>query len=346
MMKLYKPREFSQDDVDLLEELIFSQRLFPIKKTTQSIRFLLSLEPDALADAFTLFFKSGEEFLSLVLKPSSGSNFSKLLLQYGGEENIPHDFLLALRAFLSRQIIDALEEFFQIPLSLIEEKEAKTDPRKKIYFQIIDEHSELQFQGAIEIPSSLFPKLITAARSLPRVERGDLASFTFQGEVLLGHTSISITELKKLLPGDLIFFHEPSAFAHGEGFFCFSHGEKIPLQLQSKQLEALIQPFKEVLLVDFLPAPLPERKEKIDPSAEELASPVEEIELTFSAGTLSLSMEEINQLVKTKKLSQLPLQKNPMKLLVQRTLVGTGSLVEIHGQHALFLTQLNLKNEC
>jgi flagellar motor switch/type III secretory pathway protein FliN len=342
----YKPLELSRYDVEVLEELIFSKRLFPLAASSQKMRFVLPPESNDQEFDFFLSLKTGQHPMQVALKPTNESDFIKCLSEFGGKEAIPKDFLTAVTAFCSRKIIHTIETFLQLPVSLVEKapSDDAASEAEKIYFEIINDHAAVEVQGEIKIPLLLLQKILSMAIQLPRVERSDLAGFSFQGELVIGTATLSPAKLSKLMPGDLVFFEEPSACSNGEGFFYFNKGQKVSLSLDVKQLQSLIHPLKKVALSGFVPSDISTVEEKISASEQELASleTLVKIELALSAGTLSLSMDEVMHLAQTKKLSHAPNVSGPIKMLAQGTFIGTGELVELHGQHAIFITQLNL----
>ncbi|MFZ4115106.1 MAG: hypothetical protein ACOYK6_00105 [Chthoniobacterales bacterium] len=345
-MKPYKPLELSRCDVEVLEELIFSKRLFSLAEASQKMRFVLPPESSSQEFDFFLSLKTGEYPIHLALKPTSESDFIKCLSEFGGKEAIPKDFLTAVTAFCSRKIVHAIETFLQLPVSLTEEtpSDDTASEAKKIYFEVINDHSAVEIQGEIKLPLLLLQKILSMALQLPRAERSDLAGFFFQGELVVGTATLSPKQLSKLMPGDLVFFQEPSACSNGKSFFYFNKGQRVDFLLDVKQIQSLIHPLEKVALSGFVPSNISAVEEKMNVSEQELASleTLVKIELAFSAGTVSLSMDEVIHLAHTKKLPHVPHLSGPIKMLAQGTFIGTGELVELHGQHAIFITQLNL----
>ena len=350
-MTAYKPRELSQRDVEVLEELIFSKRLFPLsqKESSEKIRFVLPAASAIEAPEFFLSLKADQQKIHLAFKPTTESSFTQSLSTFGGKEAIPKDFLTAVIAFCSQKIITALEVFLQTPIALDEEtgKESETAEEKKICFEIINRNAVVEIQGEINLPLVLLKKILSMAATFPKTERADLGNCSLQGELLIGTAKIPPLQWSKLMPGDLIFFEEPSACLTGDCFFQLNNGPRISLFVETKQLQSLILPLEQVASSGFAPPPLSEEEKNQSEQEQELASleKIVTIELTFSVGTLSLTLDEITHLAKTNKLAH-PLNLNrPLKILAQGQSIGVGELIELHGQHALFITQLTLKNE-
>lgn len=347
MTTTYKPLVLSQWDAKVLEEFIFSKRAFPFSKKNPSrkIRFVLPPASSQASAGFSFLLNAGEQHVHVALEPTTESHFIKSLSAFGGAEAVPKDFLNAVVGYCSREIIDSLEFFLQVPLSLSEQAAATNNAveQKTIHCEVLNEQDEIELQGAITFPLPLLEKMIAKAAALPRAERSDLGACTFPGELLVGIISLSLAQWEKLKPGDLLFFKEPSACVTGEGFFYFKNGQKLAAALDAKQLQGLVQPFKKVALADFVPEKLilPASAAGLEKKAECVSlSECDAIELALSACTLSLTLDEMASLAKTKKLTHPPLLVPSIKILIQGKQVGAGELVEIHGQHAIFVNQL------
>ena len=161
---------------------------------------------------------------------------------------------------------------------------------------------------------------------------------------MIGKAQLLPSQLSALMPGDLVFFEEPSACVTGKGFFYFQHGQRLPLALDATQFQSLIQSFKDVAVSGFVPPEVSDLEKKRDDQEQELASlqKLVNMELFFSIGTLSLMLNQLEQLAKTNETPPIQNASSLMKIYAQGTLIGAGELVEIHGQHAAFITQLNL----
>ncbi|MCF7728895.1 MAG: hypothetical protein K9M81_00855 [Chthoniobacterales bacterium] len=351
MIKIpFKPPEFSHCDVEVLEKLIFSKRLFPLSKeeSSQKLRFVLPPTKSNQSVDFSLALKADHYQINLALKPTSESDFIKCLSEFGGKEKIPKDFLNAVVAFCSQKIIRILEDFFQIPISLeaSQENQPATQEEKKLCFEIISEDSLVDLEGEIEIPLDLLKKLLVLAEQTPCETRSDLYQFPFQGEIVIGTTKISPLQLSKLSLGDLIFFEEPSACTTGEGFIYFSNNQRLPILLDTKKLNPLIYPLEKVANSPFIPKGISDLEKETGIPETELDSLEKhvKIELAFSVGSYSLTMDEITHSTKIKKSPAVTQVTHPLKIFIQGTSIGAGELIELHGQHAIFITQLKLSS--
>lgn len=344
MMTPYKPLELSQCDVAVLEELIFSKRLFSLSKenSSEKIRFVAPPVSTDAAAGFSLSLKADQQKIHLTLKPTLESSFTKCLSGFGGVEAIPKEFLTAVTAYCSRKIINSLETFLQVPIFLNEEAENNSDvpEEKTIYFEIINNNAVVEVQGQIKLSLLLLKKLLSMAAQIPQAERSDLNDCALQGEFLIGAAKVPWSQWSNLRPGDLVFFEEPSACSTGEGFFHLKNGQKISLSFDIKELQPLIRPLEQVAFSAPADSSLVVKNQNTQ--EQELASleKLVTMELTFSASTLSLTLDEITDLFKTKKLTHSPNLNHPLKILAQGKPVGAGELIELHGQHAIFITQL------
>jgi flagellar motor switch/type III secretory pathway protein FliN len=351
MIKIpFKPPEFSHCDVEILEKLIFSKRLFSLSKeeSSQKLRFVLPPTTSNQSIDFSLALKADHYRINLALKPTNESDFIKCLSEFGGKEKIPEDFLTAVVAFCSQKIIRILEYFFQTPISLeaSQENRPATKEEKKLYFEIISEDSLVDLEGEIEIPLDLLKKLLVHAEQTPCETRSDLHQFPFQGEIIIGTTKISPLQFSKLSLGDLIFFEEPSACTTGEGFIYFSNNQRLPILLDTKKLNSLIYSLEKVTNSPFIPKEISDLDKETDVPETGLDSleKLLKIELAFSVGSHSLTMDEMIHSTKIKKTPAIMQITHPLKIFIQGVSIGAGELMELHGQHAIFITQLKLSS--
>jgi hypothetical protein len=352
MIKIpYRPLEFSQSDVAVYEELIFSKRFFPLSKKdfSQRLRFVLPAVNSNESFDFHLPLEIDHHHIDLALKPTIESNITKSLSQFGGKESIPKDFLDAVIAFCSQKILQLVESFFQLPVSLrkAEEKEDGDDAvegEQNLCFEVLNKDSLVEIYGAIKLPSVLLEKLLAMASTLPRAIRSDLNQFPFQGEIVIGTTQVSPLQFNKLTLGDLVFFEEPSALVTGEVFFHFGNNQRLPISLGEKKLNSLIRPLEKIVISPLIPKETPELEKKENVQEDELASLEKRVnrELSFSAGRLFLTKDEITHGAKLLKIPDTTTVSNPLKIYAHGACIGAGELVELHGQHAVFITQLNL----
>ena len=115
----------------------------------------------------------------------------------------------------------------------------------------------------------------------------------------------------------------------------------MPLDVDQTQLESLVIPLTEVAPSGFTPATLSGEKNKQQQEKKEaIAEPSVSVELAFSVGTISLSIDEIIKLEAAASLDNPINVSRPLKILAQGEMVGAGELVKINDQYALFVTQL------
>jgi flagellar motor switch/type III secretory pathway protein FliN len=349
MVTLYKPLALSQCEVEVLNELIFSKRVFSLSENDpdQKLRFVLPPTINNESFDFVLSLKTNHHHIDVSFHATSESKLMKCFLEFGGAEAIPKEFLTGVTAYCSQKIIALLEKFFEVPLLLesFKKNEIKElEDKQTLYFEIIRNDSTVELMGEIKLPLFLLKKILSLVAPLPYEVRSDLDQFPFEGDIIIGTVKLSQAQLSKLKPGDLIFFEEPSACVTGKIFLYFQDEQYLPLSLDPKELQPLIHNFKDVALSEFLPSESSDLEKQESEAKQELASleKLVTIELAFSLGKLSLTIEQIAQLAKIKTYSPIENVSSSMKIYAQGTLIGVGELVEIHGQHAAFLTQLNL----
>ena len=120
MVTLYKPLSLSKCEVQVLNELIFSKRIFALSDSDsdQKLRFVLPPSVNNESFDFFLSLKTNHHHIDLSFHATSESKFMKCFLEFGGAEAIPKDFLTGVTAYCSQTIIALLEIFFEVPLSL------------------------------------------------------------------------------------------------------------------------------------------------------------------------------------------------------------------------------------
>lgn len=388
----YQPHQFSESDVELLQELILSKRIFALSKaSSQKIRFLkkISLAKEGLSLSIPLTI-NGEK-IDLALQATPDSSLAHQLLELGSVENIPQEFVTALNAFCSKEIINAFALFLQTPVALWKEGDSATIPAKKyeLFFEIFQGDNNVEAQGSITLSPFLLTKLLELAATVPAAQEFHFNTVTLTGEIVVGSASLTPADWSKLTVGALIFLKEPISLVTGEANFFFGSSKKIPMLLELKQVASLVTPLakfsfdssafsqqkqakeeqlshsKSLVNIGVLaeaaagdegqgasacrPAVYKEILEDASTKATlPFASAVglwkKSIELNVSAGSLALTLEEISLLVKNKKIEKAPTLLRPLKILAQGNHIGTGELVSIHDQHALFVTQLVTTN--
>ena len=252
-----------------------------------------------------------------------------------------------MRAFCSREIITSLENCLQLPISLWDENNSQEvfAEGKNLDFEIIHGDSRVDARGKIMLPAPLLKHIVSFASQLPPVQNSRLAKCSLDGELMMGRAQLSLSDWQNLTPGALVFLEAPCALASGEGHFLLKKSKKIPLSLDLKQLQTLLLPLAKASSAGFTPAdPLP-LEAKDNSNSEKnltLGEKALTIELAFSVGPITLTIDEVLQLSKTQTLPHPVKFSRPLKILAQGEFVGTGELVEIHGQHAIFITQLGI----
>ena len=345
MMTPYKPREISQSDVDILHELIISKRSFGISKNNPSLKLrFFRAAPQAIGvTAFSFSLNINQQRADLMLEPGLDSSLAHRFQELGGVDSFPKEFRSSLMALCSREIIHSLEILLQFPVTLWEESksEAIDAKRKDLYFEVVSDKAAVEARGKITLSPSLIEKIIFLASSLPCMEVPIFSQTLLDGELVIASARLSTKQWHHLTAGALLFFDEGSAMVTGKGSFLLKHGKAMPLDFDQHQLQPLVIPLTEVVPAGFTPAPLSgeknkQQQEKKEASAEASMS----MELAFSVGAISLSIDEIIKLEAAASLDHPINISRPLKILAQGEIVGTGELVKINHQYALFVTQL------
>ena len=347
MITAYKPLALSQCDVDLRSTFIFPKRLFTLseKDSSQKICFVSSTTQQPKENFFVLPLKIDQQKIDLTLDPALESPLIKRLSEFGGLDAIPEEFRTAMRAYCSQEIINTLETIFQLPISLWEENPPQETPvldGKVIQFEVLNDDSQVDTRGSMTLPPSLLKNFVSFGAQFPLQQEPQLTSYPLDGEFIIGSAQLSSSQWNSLTSGALVFLKEPSALTSGDAHLMLEKSEKIPLSFDLKLLEPLILPLAKAASSGFTPEPLVEEK-----GHSSSKSPLKDtenpgmIELAFSAGTISLTIDEILHLTETKTLPRPVKIFRPLSILVQGEAIGAGELVELHGQHAIFITQLN-----
>ena len=354
----YKPREVSKIDATIFRELIFSKRslaVFP-KDPSKKIRFFEASSPSAIEKSISFALQVGQQKVDLSLELKPESLLVQRLNEVGGIESLPEEFRVALMTFAGREVMDVLEHLFQLPVMVwdaAEEKEEKME-KKDLYFEILDSNEICEARARITLSMPLLERVLAVAKEAPMLKESALSGELLQGEIFIGSAILSPEDWKSLVPGDLILIQEPSALATGQGRCLIKKSGIIPMVLKADHFKSLLLPLEKVPLL------LPRNPSEGAPPSHEAGVVSEKLlaststadlncreavtgiplELNFSAGLLSLTIEETLQLIKTKSIEK-PLQvSSPLKILIQERVVGAGDLVEINGRYALVVTQI------
>lgn len=345
MMASYKPHQLSRFDAAVLQELILSKRIFSLSSapSSQKIRFLREGAFPQNSFSFPIALNVNKERVDLRLQPMAGSSLMQRLSDLGGIEALPNEFAEALRAFCSKEIITAFANFFQSSATLWKEGDATETPTKELFFEINKANATVEVQGSIKLPFSLLEKLLSLATAIPVAPSRHFNTASLRGEIIIGSASLLLTDWEKLTPGALVFLQGPSAITTGEAFFYAEKDQKIPILIEKQHIKSLLRPLTKLSFAPFVPADSLE-KALANPHEKksELPQQVMPMELSFSAGAISLTLEEILLLSKNKKSPQPVVLSQPLTMLAQGRAIGLGELVSIGDQYAVFITQLTL----
>lgn len=347
MLTPYKPLELAQSDVDILDELILSKRSFGLSKSKPSLKVEF-IRPSSKRDhfSFTCSLNINQQQVDLALEPAVSSFLAKRFKELGGLESLPAEFHDSLIALSSKEVIDALEALFQVPVALWESghnRETELE-KKSLFFKVLNDQSAVEAYGKITLSLELIEKIISLAAQLPTKEITLLSGCVLKGEICIGHTTIASDSWQHLSAGAFLFLDEPSALMTGQGNFLLKHGEEMTINIDQEKLQALIVPLQEVSssgVSSFIASP-EEDQQKEEEKRFIQENSLETSDLVFSVGTLSLSIEEIINLATTPMLDYSIDFMRPVKILVQGEKIGAGEIVEINGRYALFITQLSL----
>ncbi len=337
----YKPREVSKIDATIFKELIFSKRslaVFP-KDPSKKIRFFEGNTSNVIEKRFSFSLQVGQQKVDLSIEFKPGTPLAKRLEEVGGLEALPEEFRVALMTFVTQEIIDSLEHLFQLPITGWDgtKKEEEVSERKNLYFEILDAGGHPEARASMTVSISLLERVLEIAQKVPTLKNVSLTGEYLEGEVFIGGALVPLEDWNKLKPGDLILIQEPSALTTGKARCLIKKSETIPMMVDPNLFKTLVVSMEKIFPMGLKPvSPLPELQEE-QKNSTLISIP---LELNFSAGLVSLTIEETLQLIKTKSLKK-PLQlSRPLKIFIQEEIVGTGELVEINGCHALAVTQL------
>ena len=339
-MITYKPLEISQADVDIFNELILSKRLLggvphhPDKK----LRFFQ--ETDIAASSFVFSLNIDQEKMDIYIEPGLKSSLTQRLKDVGGIESVPEEFKNSIMAFCSREIIDILEYCLKLPITLwnSSQNSENSGEKKNLYFEVLGANSVSEARGKMSLSLPLLKRILSFASQFPIKERANFSQHLFDGNLIIGSTTLTLDDWNKLAPGDLIFLSEPSALSSGEGKFSIKKNITLPVLFDPKQFKPLVLTLEEMFPTGFKTNP-PSLLEPttILPEADKAFS----LEITFSAGKVSLTLDEIIYLSNSKEIKN-PIQVvRPLEILVQEELLGMGELVNISDHYAIVITQLN-----
>jgi len=337
----YKPREISKIDAAIFRELIFSKRalaIFP-KDPDKKISFFEASSSDGIDKKFSFSLQVGQQKVDLSIELKPGTPLAKRLEEVGGLESLPEEFRVALMTFVAREIIDVLEQLFQLPVTMSNtpNTQEEASEKKELYFEVLDSQSTCEARASIILSVPLLERVLTLAQETPMVTSHSLTGKILEGEVFIGSATVSLEDCFRLRPGDLIVIQEPSAITTGQGRCWIKKSGIIPITVKPDFFKPLVRPLGNFFPPDVKPAraAIEEEEEEKNRSSSSI-----QLELNFSAGLTSLTIEETLQLMKTKVLEK-PFQLlKPLKIFIEEQVFGTGELVEINGRYALAITQL------
>ncbi|MBX9577263.1 MAG: hypothetical protein K2W97_02165 [Chthoniobacterales bacterium] len=342
----YKPREISKIDDAIFRELIFSKRslaVFP-KDPSKKIFFFEASSPAVIEKSISFALQVGQQKVDLSLELKPETPLVRRIEEVGGIESLPEEFRVALMTFAGREVMDALEHLFQLPVMVwdpAKEKEEEVE-KKDLYFEILDSNASCEARARITLSVPLLERVLAVAKEAPMLKESALSGELLQGEVLIGSAILSPEDWKSLVPGDLIIIQEPSALATGQGRCLIKKSGVTPMVLKADQFQSLLLPLEKVpLLSPRDPSKGGDPSLEIEEKNGSLPTSIPiTLELNFSAGSLSLTIEEALQLIKTKSIEKPPQVSRPLKIFIQERVVGAGDLVMIGGRYALVITQL------
>lgn len=337
----YKPREVSKIDATIFRELIFSKRslaVFP-KDPSKKIHFFEASSPSVIEKSISFALQIGQQKVDLAIELKPETPLVKRLEEVGGIESLPEEFRVALMTFAGREVMDALEHLFQLPVMVwdpAKEKEEEVE-KKDLYFEILGADAICEARARITLSMPLLERVLAVAKEAPMLKASAFSGELLQGEVFIGSAILSPEDWKSLVPGDLIIIQEPSALTTGQGRCLIKKSGVIPMMLKADLLKPLIFSLEKLFPAGMKPSP-PVTEQQGE--QENSSSPAIPLELNFSAGLLSLTIEEALQLIKTKSIEKPLHVSRPLKIYIQERVVGSGALVEINGRYAVVIMQL------
>jgi hypothetical protein len=366
---IYKPRELSKIEATIVKELFVTNRLFPIspKDPSKKIRFFEPASAVPIEQYFSFSLKVGQHKVDLSVELKPETPLMARLNEVGGLEFLPEEFRVALMTFASRKIIDAAAHLFQLPVTTWDATTEQEEgiEKRDLSFELLNVDAACEARGKMKLNVPLLERLLEAAKKIPILKKQSLSGELLQGEIVIGGAAVSPKDWKSVVPGDLILIQEPSALTTGEGRCLIKKSVALPIMLPIAILKPLLSPLKKTVpstekplsppsdhgthsditssapSVSPPPATLQKTSEhQCQSQPEDCLSSSLLLEVSFSAGLLSLTMEEVLELLKTRSVKKpLPLLKS-LKILIQQQPVGVGELVEISGRYAVVVIQL------
>lgn len=333
----YKPREISKIDADIFRELIFSKRL--LIAGPKKIHFFQPNSSHVIEKKFSFSLKVGQQKVDLDIELKPESPLVRRLDEVGGLESLPKEFEVALTTYASREIIEVLQHLFELPVAIWDtatETEEACE-KKELYFEILNEHAVCESRATIKISLSLIERILDVAKKIPMSRSRSVEGSIIQGEALIGSATMSLGDWKSLQPGDLIVIQEPSTLTTGEGRCLIKKSGIIPVMLKPDLFKSLILPLEKLFPAGLKPVSPVSKEEGKEEKSTDSSIP---LELNFSAGVLSLTIEEAIQLEKTKSIQKSFHVSRPLKIFIEEQTVGTGELVKINERYAIVVNEL------
>lgn len=342
----FKPREISKIDATIFRELIFSKRLLAIfpKDHAKKIRFFEANSSYGIDKKFSFSLQVGQQKVDLSIELKPGTPLFKRLEEVGGIESLPEEFRVGLMAFAGREIIEVLEQLFQLPVTIwnAANTQEESSEKKELYFEVLDPQGTCEARASIILSLALVERVLALAQETPMLRSLSLKGELLQGEVFIGSTTVSLEDWKRLRPRDLIVIQEPSALKEGQGKCLIKKSGVIPIAVKPDFFKPLLLPLENLpLVVQSHSCQGGDPSHEVEEKKRALSTSIPiTLELNFSAGLVSLTIQEALQLMKTKVLEKRFQLLKPLKIFIQEQVVGTGELVEINGLYALAITQL------
>ena len=371
----YKAPQISKIEATIFRELIFSKRalaIFP-NDPAKTIQFFDAASSPSIEEKFSFSLKVGEEKVDLSIELKPETSLAQRLNDVGGIDSLPEDFRVALMTFASREISSALEKLFQLPVIVWDNEKIEEAEKKDLFFKILNSDGSCEARARISLSLPLLDRVLAVAKEIPMIKENSLPGELLQAEVLIGSATLSYEDCKILTPGDLIIIEEPCALTRGEGRCLIKKSGLFPMVLKPEFLKSLVLPIEKMpVLLKAPPHENEDASQEVEVAKESEKSLVStadsltsstfnqpaatphvlkehlgsreatasiSLELNFSGGSLSLTIDEALALIKTKSLEK-PLQvSRPLKILIQEQTVGSGELVAINGRYAVMVTQ-------
>lgn len=337
----YKPRDILKIDAAIFRELILSKRalaIFP-KDSSKRIRFFESTSSGSIDKHISFLLKVGTQKVDLSIELKPETLLFKRIEEVGGVESLPEEFRTALITFAGKEIIDVLENLFQLPVAIWSSTDRQKEPAetKELFFEILGANDQCEGRASMILEISLIERILAVANETPIIKNNLLTGELLQGELLIGSATLTLRDWQRIKPGDLIVIEEPSALTTGQGKCLIKKCGIIPIILKPDYFKPLILSLEKIFPNGFKGVPPAAEQSSLK---ENTLDPSIPLELNFSAGLISLTIDETLRLVKTKSL-QKPFQTlKPLNIFLREQVVGTGELLEINGRYAIAVTQL------